>query len=128
MPLLCMFIFLPQKGTWYILLVTCVCRSRSRSYSPSYSRRYPRGRHSDEAHRSKPATSKIEYITEFGGSGDKDESKRAGFSPPSSPPSQADALNRSEHSTFYSCKDSLDSLYSAAAFHPFCYLRKNFVV
>ncbi|BBH07803.1 hypothetical protein Prudu_019835 [Prunus dulcis] len=69
-------------------------RSRSRSYSPSYSRRYPRGRHSDEAHRSKPATSKIEYITEFGGSGDKDESKRAGFSPPSSPPSQADVLNR----------------------------------
>ncbi|XP_008241459.1 PREDICTED: CLK4-associating serine/arginine rich protein isoform X2 [Prunus mume] len=69
-------------------------RSRSRSYSPSFSRRYPRGRHSDEAHRSKPATSKIEYITEFGGSGDKDESKRAGFSPPSSPPSQADVLNR----------------------------------
>ncbi|PQQ05880.1 CLK4-associating serine/arginine rich protein isoform X2 [Prunus yedoensis var. nudiflora] len=85
-------------------------RSRSRSYSPSYSRRYPRGRHSDEAHRGKPATSKIEYITEFGGSGDKDESKRAGISPPSSPPSQADVLNRSEHSTFYSCKDSLDSL------------------
>ncbi|PQP94987.1 hypothetical protein Pyn_01140 [Prunus yedoensis var. nudiflora] len=69
-------------------------RSRSRSYSPSYSRRYPRGRHSDEAHRGKPATSKIEYITEFGGSGDKDESKRAGISPPSSPPSQADVLNR----------------------------------
>ncbi|KAM3014405.1 hypothetical protein FF2_027115 [Malus domestica] len=69
-------------------------RSRSRSYSPSYSRRYPRGRHSDDAHRSKPTTAKIEYITEFGGSGNKDGSKREGFSPPSSPPSQTDMLNR----------------------------------
>ncbi|XP_068334951.1 uncharacterized protein [Pyrus communis] len=69
-------------------------RSRSRSYSPSYPRRYPRGRHSDDAHRSKPTIAKIEYITEFGGSGDKDGSKREGFSPPSSPPSQADVLIR----------------------------------
>ncbi|XP_050124814.1 uncharacterized protein LOC126602041 isoform X2 [Malus sylvestris] len=69
-------------------------RSRSRSYSPSYSRRYPRGRHSDDGHRSKPTIAKIEYITEFGGSGDKDGSKREGFSPPSSPSSQANVLNR----------------------------------
>lgn len=98
------------------VIVTCMCRSRSRS--PSYSRRHPRGRHSDD-HRSKPTTSKIEYITEFGSSGDKEESKREGFSPPPSPRSQTDVLNRSEHSTFNNCKDSLDSLYSAAAFNPF---------
>ncbi|KAL6222584.1 hypothetical protein ACLB2K_005976 [Fragaria x ananassa] len=67
---------------------------RSRSRSPSYSRRHSRGRHSDD-HRSKPTTSKIEYITEFGGSGDKEESKCEGFSPPTSPSSQTDVLNRS---------------------------------
>ncbi|POO02804.1 Suppressor of white apricot N-terminal domain containing protein [Trema orientale] len=93
-------------------------RSRSRSRSPSYSRRYPRGRHSDDVHRSKPVAPKIEYITEFGGSGDSKETKLEGFSPPSSP-SQADVLNRSEHSTFNSCKDRLDNLYSAAAFQHF---------
>ncbi|EXB54404.1 hypothetical protein L484_011067 [Morus notabilis] len=70
-------------------------RSRSRSYSPSYSRRYPRGRHSDDIHRSKPVTPKIEYITEFGGSGaGASETRLEGFSPPSSPPSQTDVLNR----------------------------------
>ncbi|XP_018844972.1 CLK4-associating serine/arginine rich protein isoform X1 [Juglans regia] len=69
-------------------------RSRSRSYSPSYSRRYSRGGHSDDVHRSKPRTPKIEYITEFGGSGDGDELKLERFSPPPSPPSQADMLNR----------------------------------
>ncbi|KAJ6304808.1 hypothetical protein OIU78_020382 [Salix suchowensis] len=69
-------------------------RSRSRSYSPSHSRRCTRGRHPDEVHRSKPRTPKIEYITEFGASGDRDEPKREGYSPPPSPPSQADLLNR----------------------------------
>ncbi|KAL5557007.1 hypothetical protein UlMin_039243 [Ulmus minor] len=68
-------------------------RSRSRSYSPSYSRRHSRGRHSDDVHRSKPVTPKIEYITEFGGSSNANESKLEGFSPPPSP-SQADVLNR----------------------------------
>ncbi|KAL3526779.1 hypothetical protein ACH5RR_011435 [Cinchona calisaya] len=68
-------------------------RSRSRSYSPSHLRRYARGVHSDDAHRSKDRTTKIEYITEFGGS-DGNEPKIEGYSPPPSPPSQADALNR----------------------------------
>ncbi|KAF5463796.1 hypothetical protein F2P56_013927 [Juglans regia] len=94
-------------------------RSRSRSYSPSYSRRYSRGGHSDDVHRSKPRTPKIEYITEFGGSGDGDELKLERFSPPPSPPSQADMLNRSAHSTFNFCKDRFDNLYSAAAYPPF---------
>nr|KJB43717.1 hypothetical protein B456_007G213300 [Gossypium raimondii] len=69
-------------------------RSRSRSYSPSYSRRHARGGYSDDSYRSKPRTPKIEYITEFGGSGDRDGPKLEGFSPPSSPPSQADMSNR----------------------------------
>ncbi|KAI9394754.1 hypothetical protein POPTR_005G138200v4 [Populus trichocarpa] len=69
-------------------------RSRSRSFSPSHSRRYTRGGHPDEVHRSKPRTPKIEYITEFGAPGDRDEPKREGYSPPPSPPSQADLLNR----------------------------------
>ncbi|XP_020554819.1 CLK4-associating serine/arginine rich protein isoform X2 [Sesamum indicum] len=69
-------------------------RSRSRSYSPSQSRRYSRGMHSDDTYRSKDSGPKIEYITEFGGSGDGDEPKLEGYSPPQSPPSQADALNR----------------------------------
>ncbi|GAV91814.1 hypothetical protein CFOL_v3_35200, partial [Cephalotus follicularis] len=69
-------------------------RSRSRSYSPSHSRRYGRGGHADEVHRSKPRTPKIEYITEFGGSGEGEEPKLEGYSPPSSPPSQSDVLNR----------------------------------
>ncbi|KAI3452022.1 hypothetical protein Pfo_008687 [Paulownia fortunei] len=69
-------------------------RSRSRSYSPSQSRRYSRGVHPDDTHRSKDTGPKIEYITEFGGSGDGDEPKLEGYSPPPSPPTQADALNR----------------------------------
>lgn len=110
-----------------LLKMYCTCRSRSRSHSPSHSRRYPRGGHSDD-HRSKPRTTKIEYITEFGGSGDGVQPKLDRFSPPPSPPSQADMLNRSAHSTFNSCKDRFDSLYSAAAYPPFCYLRQNFLV
>ncbi|KAH1267133.1 Splicing factor, suppressor of white-apricot [Glycine max] len=71
-------------------------RSRSplRSYSPSHSRRYSRSGHSDDIHRSKPRTPKIEYITEFGGSGAADERRPEGFSPPRSPTSQVDLLNR----------------------------------
>ncbi|KAJ6907526.1 hypothetical protein NC651_018058 [Populus alba x Populus x berolinensis] len=99
-------------------------RSTSRSYSPSHSRRYTRGGHLDEIHHSKSRTPKIEYITEFGGSYDRDEPKLGGYSPPLSPPSQADVLNRSEHLTFNSCKDRLDSLYCAAAY-PFCYLKQT---
>ncbi|XAR73986.1 hypothetical protein NMG60_11008131 [Bertholletia excelsa] len=68
-------------------------RSRSHSYSPTHSRRSARV-HSDDSHRSKSKASKIEYITEFGGSADGEEPKLEGFSPPSSPPSQADVLNR----------------------------------
>lgn len=102
-------------------------RSRSRSYSPSCSRRYTRGKHSDDVHRSKDRGPKIEYITEFGTS-DGDEPKFEGYSPPPSPPSQAESLNRSEHSTFNSCKDTLDSLFSAAAYPPFCYPSQTFVV
>ncbi|CDP02494.1 unnamed protein product [Coffea canephora] len=68
-------------------------RSRSRSYSPSHSRRNARGMHSDDVHRSKDRAPKIEYITEFGGS-DGNEPKFEGYSPPPSPPTQADALNR----------------------------------
>ncbi|KAL2348396.1 hypothetical protein Fmac_002396 [Flemingia macrophylla] len=69
-------------------------RSRSRSYSPSHSRRYSRSGHSDDSHRSKPKTPKIEYITEFGGSGAADVPRPEGFSPPRSPTSQVDMLNR----------------------------------
>ncbi|XP_022632179.1 uncharacterized protein LOC106779150 isoform X2 [Vigna radiata var. radiata] len=87
-------------------------RSRSRSYSPSYSRRYSRIIHFDDIHRSKPRTPKIEYITEFGSSGEADEPRLEGFSPPRSPTSQVDMLNRSEHWTFNSCQDRLDSLFS----------------
>lgn len=76
-------------------------RSRSRSYSPSYSRRNGHGDDSGEI--SKP---KIEYITEFGGSGDVGSPKFGGYSPPRSPPSQTDLFTRSEHSTSSSCKDS----------------------
>ncbi|PSR87980.1 SCO-spondin like [Actinidia chinensis var. chinensis] len=61
-------------------------RSRSRSYSPSRSRHHARGVHSDDSHRNKSKASKIEYITEFGGSADGDEPKLEGFSPPPSPP------------------------------------------
>lgn len=74
-------------------------RSRSRSYSPQ-SRRYSHGVHPDDTHRSKDSGPKIEYITEFGSSGNGKEQKLEGYSPPPSPPSQLDALNRSEHLTF----------------------------
>lgn len=77
-------------------------RSKSRSFSPSLSRRYSRGGHPDDTHRSKESGPKIEYITEFGSSGDGQEQKLEGYSPPPSPPPQIDALNRSEHSTFNS--------------------------
>eukprot|EP00262_Sarcandra_glabra_P014182 TRINITY_DN4089_c0_g3_i1.p1 TRINITY_DN4089_c0_g3~~TRINITY_DN4089_c0_g3_i1.p1 ORF type:complete len:231 (-),score=56.18 TRINITY_DN4089_c0_g3_i1:892-1584(-) len=105
-----------------------ISRSRSRSHSPSYSRRHDRGVHADNGHRSKPRVSKIEYITEFGGSSNLDDRKLEGVSPPTSP-SQADVLNRSEHSTFNSCKDRLDNVFSAAAYsggHS-GYLRQNFL-
>ncbi|GAA0169528.1 RNA splicing factor [Lithospermum erythrorhizon] len=67
-------------------------RSR-RSRSPSYSRRHRRGSYSEDVNPIKERVPKIEYITEFGGS-DVDEPKLEGYSPPQSPPSQADALNR----------------------------------
>eukprot|EP00268_Persea_americana_P049811 TRINITY_DN535_c0_g1_i6.p1 TRINITY_DN535_c0_g1~~TRINITY_DN535_c0_g1_i6.p1 ORF type:complete len:334 (+),score=55.93 TRINITY_DN535_c0_g1_i6:947-1948(+) len=70
-----------------------ISRSRSRSYSPSHSRRHDRAGHADNGHRSKPRAPKIEYITEFGGSPHHDDQK-LGVSPPSSP-FQADVLNRS---------------------------------
>ncbi|KAK9135998.1 hypothetical protein Syun_015328 [Stephania yunnanensis] len=69
-------------------------RSRSRSHSPSYSRRHDRGQHSDNGHRSRSRAPKIEFITEFGGSPDLDDRKPEGYSPPPSPPTRADALNR----------------------------------
>ncbi|PIA56471.1 hypothetical protein AQUCO_00700657v1 [Aquilegia coerulea] len=69
-------------------------RSRSRSYSPSYSRRHDRGGHSDNVYRSKSRAPKIEYITEFGGSSETKDLKLAGVSPPPSPPTQVDVLNR----------------------------------
>ncbi|KAL7141387.1 hypothetical protein ABFS83_08G049600 [Erythranthe nasuta] len=62
-------------------------RTRSRSYSPSQSRRH--------THRSKDSAPKIEYITEFGGSGNGEGPNLEGYSPPQSPPSQTYALNRS---------------------------------
>lgn len=80
-------------------------RSRSRSYSPSYARRYSRSSHSDDILRNKPKTPKIEYITEFGGSGEADGTRLEGFSPPRSPTSRVDTLNRSEHWTFNYCQD-----------------------
>lgn len=116
-------VFFLVKGVDYVLVVLmyriCRSRSKSRSYSPSYSRRYPRGGHCDDVHRSKPKTPKIEFITEFGGSGAGDQPKLERFSPPPSPQSQADLLNRSAHSTFNSCKDRFDNLYSAAAYPHF---------
>eukprot|EP01018_Ginkgo_biloba_P031413 Gb_10092 [translate_table: standard] len=75
-----------------------ISRSRSRSRSPSYSRRYDRGRDDNSRRRSKgrDSTSKIEYITEFGGAMDRDDHNLEGVAPPPSPPSQADLLNRQE--------------------------------
>lgn len=89
-----------------------ISRSRSRSVSPSYSRRYDRGRdeNSRRRNKTKDATSKIEYITEFGGTAEGDDFKLAGVSPPPSPPSQADLLNRSEHWTFKTCNDIFASI------------------
>ncbi|CAI0553560.1 unnamed protein product [Linum tenue] len=79
-------------------------RSRSRSYSPSHSRRHSRAGHSDDIHRSKAKSPKIEYITEFGGSATAEEPKFKGYSPPPSP-SRTDLVNRSEHfDLFNSCK------------------------
>lgn len=78
-------------------------RSRSRSRSPSCAKRYDRGVHSDNGYRSKSKTSKIEYITEFGGSTDMDDRRLEGVSPPSSP-LQADLSNRSGHSIFFYLK------------------------
>lgn len=75
-------------------------RSKSRSHSPSQSRRRAHGSHTDDLNRGKDRAPKIEYITEFGGFDDGDEPKLEGYSPPPSPLSHADALNRSEHSTF----------------------------
>ncbi|KAA0045791.1 CLK4-associating serine/arginine rich protein isoform X1 [Cucumis melo var. makuwa] len=68
-------------------------RSRSRSRSPSHSRHHSHG-HFDDVHRSKPRTPKIEFITEFGGSGESKEPRLEGLSPPQSPPSQPDMINR----------------------------------
>ncbi|KAK4766802.1 hypothetical protein SAY87_008444 [Trapa incisa] len=68
-------------------------RSRSQSYSPS-SRRHSRGGRVDDIHRNKPRTPTIEYITEFGGSESSHGPKLGGLSPPSSPPYQAEVLNR----------------------------------
>lgn len=99
--------------SFFLSISVCRSRSRSRSYSPSHSRRYSRSSHADDIHRSKPRTPKIEYITEFGSSGAADEPRLEGFSPPRSPTSQVDMLNRSEHWTFNSCQDRLDSLFSA---------------
>ncbi|XP_019195528.1 PREDICTED: CLK4-associating serine/arginine rich protein isoform X3 [Ipomoea nil] len=67
-------------------------RSKSRSWSPSHSRRHARGTHYDDVEQGRAP--KIEYITEFGGSDDDNEPKFEGYSPPRSPPSQADSLNR----------------------------------
>ena len=89
----------------FLTFSICRSRSRSRSYSPSYARRYSRSSHSDDILRSKPKTPKIEYITEFGGSGEADGTRREGFSPPRSPTSRVDTLNRSEHWTFNYCQD-----------------------
>ncbi|CAM8946479.1 unnamed protein product [Rhodiola kirilowii] len=61
-------------------------RSRSQSFSPSRSRRRSRGSSGDR--QSQLKAPKVEFITEFGGSNDVDESKLGGYSPPSSPPSR----------------------------------------
>ncbi|KAJ6798381.1 CLK4-associating serine/arginine rich protein [Iris pallida] len=71
-----------------------VSRSRSRSRSPSHARRHERGVYSDNGHRGRSKSSKIEYITEFGGSSDMDDQKLKGVSPPSSP-LQPELANRS---------------------------------
>uniref|UniRef100_A0A164UB95 Suppressor of white apricot N-terminal domain-containing protein n=2 Tax=Daucus carota subsp. sativus TaxID=79200 RepID=A0A164UB95_DAUCS len=83
-------------ATMFTLLTFFIAsvRSRSRSYSPSRSRRHARGAHSDDVPRSKSRAPKIEYITEFGGAGEGAEPKIVGYSPPPSPRSEAGSLNR----------------------------------
>jgi hypothetical protein len=86
-------------------------RSRSRSRSPSpgsrrYDRYRERSRDRDKRRRTRASTPKIEYITEFGGGGGGEHAiAGAGVAPPSSPPSQLDSMNRSEHWTFKTCND-----------------------
>ncbi|VFQ58381.1 unnamed protein product [Cuscuta campestris] len=92
-------------------------RSKSRSRSPSNSRRYGRGTHYGVEQGRAP---KLEYITEFGGSDIENEPKFEGYSPPRSPPSQADdSLNRSEHSTFFSCKSFIGLSLLCCSLSPF---------
>ncbi|XP_010228531.1 CLK4-associating serine/arginine rich protein isoform X2 [Brachypodium distachyon] len=67
---------------------------RSRSRSPSYSKRHARGTHAESNYRSKPKPPRVEYITEFGGSDDTSDLKVSGISPPSSP-IRVDIPNRS---------------------------------
>lgn len=101
-------------------------RSRSRSYSPSKSRRHGHG-DSDDSHRSNPRAPKIEYITEFGGSPDGGGPKLAGYTPPSSPPSQVGALNRSEHSSNYNIRQLANFSVLGGSFLSFlfsCYMSK----
>lgn len=83
-------------------------RSRSRSRSPSLprSRRqsfHERSRDSESVSkkaRARTPTEKIEYITEFGSAVDQEPGSAVGITPPPSPPSQVDSINRSEHWTF----------------------------
>ncbi|ONK64627.1 uncharacterized protein A4U43_C07F28140 [Asparagus officinalis] len=75
-----------------------ISRSRSRSHSPARLKRYDRGgydrgEYADSGHRSKSKSSKIEYITEFGGTDGTNNQKLGGISPPSSP-LHADLSNR----------------------------------
>eukprot|EP00250_Pteridium_aquilinum_P010776 c19622_g1_i1 orf=322-1602(+) len=104
-------------------------RSRSRSRSPSLSRSrrqdrqgsYERSRESEnlsKKSRTRVATTKIEYITEFGCTVEEEPGSTLGISPPSSPPSQADSINRSEHWTFKTCNDhNLASLFVLMELH-----------
>eukprot|EP00252_Welwitschia_mirabilis_P007275 TRINITY_DN184_c0_g1_i1.p1 TRINITY_DN184_c0_g1~~TRINITY_DN184_c0_g1_i1.p1 ORF type:complete len:320 (-),score=65.87 TRINITY_DN184_c0_g1_i1:1013-1972(-) len=87
-------------------------RSRSRSRSPSYSRRYDRDWDENSRRRSKgrDTTSKIEYITEFGITTNGEDIKSEAVSPPPSPPSQADVVNRSEHCTFKIWNNNIASI------------------
>lgn len=86
-------------------------RSRSRSRSPSpgsrrYDRYSERSRDRDKRRRTRASTPKIEYITEFGGGAEGEQALAGGgVAPPSSPPSQLESMNRSEHWTFKTCND-----------------------
>ena len=77
-------------------------RSRSRSCSPSYSRRHARGSHAESNYRSKAKPPRVEYITEFGGSEDTSDLKVTGISPPSSP-IRVGIPNRSGNLNFNIC-------------------------